>query len=166
MNENLILEYMRHALDGRWWDESKARAQMDKITVPFYSSGNWGGWNHHLRGNLEAFTRAASKTKKLQVHIGGHTDYFYDAEGRNEQLRWYDYWLKGIDTGIMKEPPVKLCIRTSGAIARGASRTSGRSRARNTRASISAGARRRGARCDPRRQDDDRVAAGSERAHL
>lgn len=113
MNENLILEYMRHPTDSRWWDESKARAQMDKITVPFYSSGNWGGWNHHLRGNLEAFTRAAAKTRKLQVHIGGHTDYFYDPEGRDEQLRWYDYWLKGIDTGIVKEPPVKLCIRTS-----------------------------------------------------
>ena len=113
MNENLILEYLRHPTDSRWWDESKARAQMDKITVPFYSSGNWGGWNHHLRGNLEAFTRAASKTRKLQVHIGGHTDDFYSPEGRDEQLRWYDYWLKGIDTGIMKEPPVKLCIRTS-----------------------------------------------------
>ena len=24
-----------------------------------------------------------------------------------EILRWYDYWLKGIDTGIMDEPPVK-----------------------------------------------------------
>lgn len=113
MNENLVLNYMQHPLDSKWWDETKARAQMDKLTVPFYSSANWGGWNHHLRGNLEAFTRAASKHKKLQVHIGGHTDYFYDEEGRNEQLRWYDYWLKGIDTGIMDEPPVKLCIRTS-----------------------------------------------------
>jgi predicted acyl esterase len=24
-----------------------------------------------------------------------------------EVLRWYDYWLKGIDTGIMDEPPVR-----------------------------------------------------------
>ena len=112
-NEDLVLNYMQHQLDSRWWDEGKARAQMDKITVPFYSAGNWGGWNHHLRGNLEAFSRAGSKHKKLQVHIGGHTDYFYDEEGRNEQLRWYDYWLKGIDTGIMNEPPVKLCVRTS-----------------------------------------------------
>jgi len=113
MNENLVLNYMQHQMDSKWWDESKARAQMDKLTVPFYSSANWGGWNHHLRGNLEAFTRGASKNKKLQVHIGGHTDYFYDEEGKNEQLRWYDYWLKGIQTGIMDEPPVKLCIRTS-----------------------------------------------------
>lgn len=113
MNENLILNYMRHSLDSSWWDETKARAQMQTLTVPFYSSANWGGWNHHLRGNLEAFTRAASKQKKLQVHIGGHTDYYYDEEGRNEQLRWYDYWLKEMNNGIMDEPPVKLCIRTS-----------------------------------------------------
>ena len=28
-----------------------------------------------------------------------------------EYLRWYDYWLKGIDTGIMDEPPMKLLVR-------------------------------------------------------
>ncbi len=28
-------------------------------------------------------------------------------------LRWYDYWLKGKENGIMDEPPVKLCIRVS-----------------------------------------------------
>jgi putative CocE/NonD family hydrolase len=49
----------------------------------------------------------------LQVHIGGHTDAFYSDEGKIEMLRWYDYWLKGKDTGIMDEPPVKLCIRDS-----------------------------------------------------
>ena len=31
-----------------------------------------------------------------------------------DQLRWFDHWLKGIDTGIMDEPPVKLQIRTGG----------------------------------------------------
>ena len=28
----------------------------------------------------------------------------------DEQLRWLDYWLKGIDTGIMDEPPIKMYI--------------------------------------------------------
>jgi putative CocE/NonD family hydrolase len=32
-----------------------------------------------------------------------------------DQLRWMDYWLKGIDTGILDEPPVKLEIRTGGS---------------------------------------------------
>jgi len=112
-DENLMWNFMTHHTDSAWWDEVKARAQFDKITVPFYSSGNWGGWNHHLRGNVEAYVRSASEHKRLQVHIGGHTDAFYSDEGRVEMLRWYDYWLKGIDTGIMDEPPVKLCIRVS-----------------------------------------------------
>jgi predicted acyl esterase len=112
-NEPLVWNYMTHPLDGPYWDEVKARAQFDKITVPLYSSGNWGGWNHHLRGNIEGYVRSASKVKKLQVHIGSHTGAFYSEEGKTELLRWYDYWLKGKDTGIMDEPPVKLCIRTS-----------------------------------------------------
>jgi len=91
----------------------KARAQLDKITLPFYSVGNWQGWNHHLRGNIEAFWRAPSPNKKLRVHIGGHTFAFYEDEGKMDMLRWYDHWLKGINTGIMDEPPVKLCVRTS-----------------------------------------------------
>ncbi len=32
-----------------------------------------------------------------------------------DQLRWFDHWLKGIDTGILNEPPVKLEIRTGGS---------------------------------------------------
>ena len=113
MDENLLWNFMTHQLDGPWWDEVKSRAQFDRITVPFYSSGNWGGWNHHLRGNIEAYERSASRYKKLQVHIGSRTGAFYSEEGKVEMLRWYDYWLKGIDTGIMEEPPVKLCIRVS-----------------------------------------------------
>lgn len=112
-DENLMWNFMTHHTDGPWWDEVKSRAQFDQIEVPFYSSGNWGGWNHHLRGNVEAYVQSASEFKKLQIHIGGHTDAFYSDEGKNEMLRWYDYWLKGKDTGIMDEPPVKLCIRVS-----------------------------------------------------
>lgn len=112
-DENLMWKFMTHHTDGPWWDVVKSRAQFDQISVPFYSSGNWGGWNHHLRGNVEAYSRSASEHKKLQIHIGGHTDAFYSDEGKVEMLRWFDYWLKGKETGIMDEPPVKLCIRVS-----------------------------------------------------
>jgi len=113
LSEDLIYNFLAHHMDSAWWDENKARAQFDQITVPLYSSGNWGGWNHHMRGNIDGYVRSASTAKKLQMHIGGHTDSFYSDEGKNEMLRWYDYWLKDIDTGIMDEPPVKLCIRSS-----------------------------------------------------
>ena len=107
-----------------------------KIKVPLYSVGNWGGFAMHLRGNTEGFMRAASKHKKLRIHSGTHFHPFHSEEGRLDQLRWFDHWLKGIDTGIMDEPPVKLDIRTGGEHASRtsfASKTSGRSRARSGR---------------------------------
>jgi uncharacterized protein len=88
-----------------------AQAQWDKITVPMFSVGNWSGMALHLRGNTEAFMRAASKHKKLRMQAGTHVHPFYTEEGRQDQLRFLDYWLKGIDNGVMDEPPVKLAIR-------------------------------------------------------
>ncbi len=88
-----------------------AQAQWDKITVPMFSVGNWSGMALHLRGNTEAFMRAASKHKKLRIQAGTHVHPFYTEDGRRDQLRFFDYWLKGIDNGVMDEPPVKLAIR-------------------------------------------------------
>src|SRR5439155_1525760 len=103
---------MSHNLDSEYWRMCSAR--WEKITVPLYSAGNWTSFALHLRGNTEAFMLAASKHKKLRIHSGTHFHAFYSEEGRMDQLRWFDYWLKGIDTGIMAEPPVKLEIRTGG----------------------------------------------------
>ena len=45
------------------------------------------------------------------MHSGTHVHPFYTEDGRRDQLRFFDYWLKGIDNGVMDEPPVKLFIR-------------------------------------------------------
>jgi len=88
-----------------------AQGQWDNITLPMLSVGNWTGMGLHLRGNTEAFMRAATPHKKLRIHAGTHVHPFYSEEGRRDQLRFFDYWLKGIDNGVMQEPPVKLAIR-------------------------------------------------------
>jgi len=77
----------------------------DKINVPGL---HWGGW-HDLfaQGNLEAFQHAQKNVgnQRLIMYNGGHN-------GAGSPLpydpiyRWFDYWLKGIDTGIMDEPPI------------------------------------------------------------
>src|SRR5664279_3509788 len=54
-----------------------SQAQWDKITVPMFTVGNWSGMALHLRGNTEAFTRAASKHKKMRIHAGSHVHAFY-----------------------------------------------------------------------------------------
>ena len=88
-----------------------SQAQWDKITVPMFTVGNWSGMALHLRGNTEAFTRAASKHKKMRIHAGSHVHAFYTEDGRQDQLRFLDYWLRGIDNGVMDEPPLRLAIR-------------------------------------------------------
>jgi len=112
-NNNLLWNTMRNDLDSAYW--RSCSAQWEKITVPMYSVGNWGGFAMHLRGNTEGYMCAASGHKKLRIHSGSHFHPFHSEEGRLDQLRWFDYWLKGKDTGIMDEPPVKLEIRTGGS---------------------------------------------------
>ena len=93
---------------------SGSQAQWDKITVPMLSVGNWTGMALHLRGNTEAFMRSKSPHKKLRMQNGTHVHPFYSEEGRQEQIRFFDYWLKGVQNGVMDEPPVKLAIRKGG----------------------------------------------------
>jgi uncharacterized protein len=110
---DLLWHYMRNDLDSAYW--RMCSAQWDKIEVPVFSAGNWGGFGMHLRGNTEGYTQPASKHKKLRIHSGTHYHPFHAEEARIDQLRWFDHWLKGIDTGFMDEPPVKLEIRTGGS---------------------------------------------------
>jgi putative CocE/NonD family hydrolase len=107
-----VWEYMRHSLDSDWYHGR--RPLWENIDIPLYSVGNWSGLALHLRGNTEGYVRAASRDKKLRIHAGTHYHAFYTADGRADQLRFFDRWLKGSDTGIMREPPVKLLIRKGG----------------------------------------------------
>jgi predicted acyl esterase len=106
---NMVHFWLRNNLDSGVFHG--AQAQWDKITVPMYTVGNWTGFALHLRGNTEAYMRAASRHKKLRIHTGSHVHPFYTEEGRQDQLRFLDHWLKGIDNGVMDEPPVRLAIR-------------------------------------------------------
>lgn len=86
-------------------------AKWDQIEVPFLSAGNWGGQGNHLRGNIDAFVRAASKQKWLEVHGDTHWTEFYTKYGVDLQKRFLGHFLKGEDTGWDRQPPVQLKIR-------------------------------------------------------
>lgn len=104
-----ISDILSRPLDDEWY---RARsADMSKVTVPFLSAANWGGYGIHPRGNFEAFTQAASKQKWLDCHPGRHEEWFYLDYGVALQKRFMDHFLKGIDNGWDKEPPVQLHTR-------------------------------------------------------
>jgi predicted acyl esterase len=101
-----------HPLDD---DYHKARTpQWDKITVPLFSAANWGGQGLHPRGNFEGFARAASKDKWLEAHGIEHWTHFYTDYGRELQRKFFDYVLKGEDTGWGRQPRVLLQVRHPG----------------------------------------------------
>jgi uncharacterized protein len=107
---NFLWFLMRHSLDTGAF--RPMQAQWDGIDVPFLAAGNWSGsMGQHLRGATEGFMRAASKHKRLRLHAGTHYHAFYSEDGRRDQLRFLDHWLKDIDTGVTDDPPVKLAIR-------------------------------------------------------
>jgi len=47
-DNNLLWNYMAKDLDSEYWRLNSAR--WDRIKVPLYSVGNWGGTSLHLRG--------------------------------------------------------------------------------------------------------------------
>ena len=96
-------------LDDEWYRSRSA--DFSKIIVPFLSAANWGGYGIHPRGNFEAFTQAASKQKWLDCHPGRHEEWFYLEYGLSLQKRFFDHFLKDVDNGWDKEPPVMLNLR-------------------------------------------------------
>ena len=75
--------------------------------------------------------RAASKEKWLEAHGIEHWTHFYTDYGRELQRKFFDWFLKGEDTGWGKQPRVLLQVRHPGKSSSNATRTNGRSRARN-----------------------------------
>ncbi|MGM0592653.1 MAG: CocE/NonD family hydrolase, partial [Halobacteriota archaeon] len=99
------------ATDQYWQDRMPDWSQVE---VPMLSAGNWGGHGLHLRGNTEAFVRAASEEKFLEIHGDAHWTHFYTDYGRELQKRFLDYYLKGEDNGWGEQPPVQLQVRHPG----------------------------------------------------
>ena len=109
---NAYEEIKKHPLDDRWHREQSA--DLSKITIPFLSCANWGGQGIHPRGNFNAFIEAPARQKWLEAHGDSHWSLFSSSYGLNLQKRFFDHFLKGIDNGWDKTPPVMLNIRHPG----------------------------------------------------
>ncbi len=76
------------------------------------SGACWGNYGLHLPGAFTAWKNWKGP-KKMVIGPGVYLDrplYQY----QDESLRWFDYWLKGIDTGVMDEPPIRCFIPPTG----------------------------------------------------
>ncbi|MDY6951307.1 MAG: CocE/NonD family hydrolase [Thermodesulfobacteriota bacterium] len=95
--------------DGPFYHERSPR--LEDIEVPLLAVANWGSHGLHLRGTIEGFQRAGSKHKWLRIHGNPKFGDFYSEEGHRLQRAFFDYWLKGIDNGFLKRPPLQVAVR-------------------------------------------------------
>lgn len=106
---DLGADILAHPLDDSYHRERSA--DWSNVRVPFLSAGNWGGHGLHNRGNVEAFTEAATTDKWLELHGIEHWTEYYTAYGLALQKRFFEHFLKGVDNGWMNEPMVHLQVR-------------------------------------------------------
>jgi len=88
-----------------------AEELLSKIKIPFYTGSFEGAYTYkvHCQGAQHYFMGIDVPHKKLLFTPPMHSDRPYH-QLHDEILRWYDYWLKGIDTGIKDDPPVKYWV--------------------------------------------------------
>ena len=118
------------AANSAFWNEHAMTTQRKFIRIPMYNQGAW--YDIFNDGNVENFrwlqnfgAKGARGNQKLYMVPAGHgglggdkSDVEYNQAGATvpatEEMRWWEYWLKGVDNGIMKEPPVTLFMMASG----------------------------------------------------
>jgi predicted acyl esterase len=92
------------------------------VRIPIWNVGGW--YDIFNTGEVENFevlqnegSKGARGNQRLTMGPFGHGplsgDLAYPGEDRlgavnGNDIRWFDYWLKGIDNGVMDEPPVDV----------------------------------------------------------
>ena len=109
------LGYIRNTLHGPYWRDQSLAPDYERVQCAVLLIEGWADW--YATEELRAFQRL-SAPKKVIIGPWGH---YYAEErealpgpridARYEYLKWFDHWLKGVDNGVMHEPPVTVFVR-------------------------------------------------------
>ena len=78
--------------------------------IPVYL---WEGWNDMFPRDALLWYSNLTNPRKIAIGPWAHPE-LGSLDLATEQLRWYDYWLKGIDNGVMKEAPIYYYTQADG----------------------------------------------------
>ena len=117
-------DWLAHPDYDDYWKKINVEEVFEKIGVPAHTLGGW--FDIFSQGTLRGYVgmskqgKTATARKGSNIIIGpwghgpsqktGDLDFGEIAlvDSKAVSLRWYDYWLKGMDNGVDKEPPVKF----------------------------------------------------------
>jgi hypothetical protein len=101
-----VVDLVLHPFYDNFWEERTVK--YDKIKIPAYIGADWGHYGIHLRAAFRSWEKL-DVPKKMIIGPPIMLDRpLYQLQ--YEAIRWFDHWMKGRDTGIMNEPPVRLFI--------------------------------------------------------
>jgi len=128
--EDVIAQSAVNYPASSYWDRTEIAEHRKYIDIPIYQYGGW--YDIFNEGNVRNFmflqhqgARGARGNQKLEMGPFGHGPLSGDLAypdsggiggalgGADAELRWWEYWLKGVDNGIMREPPVKAYMMAS-----------------------------------------------------
>lgn len=110
-NHEAWFDIVMNELDGDWYEERNPITLAPNIDIPVWLQLDQGrGWT--LDGTIELFN-ALQGPKKLDIGPYPPMQSRPFIEEHDKMFRWYDYWIKGIDNGVMDEPAVSVFVEGS-----------------------------------------------------
>ena len=110
-----VADWVAHQSRDSYWRHGSVCEDYAAIEAAVYAVGGWAdGYTNAIMRLLEHLPGA----RKGLIGPWGHAYPYKAAPGPaigflQEALRWWDHWLKGIDTGIMDEPMLRAWMQES-----------------------------------------------------
>lgn len=109
-----LIEWLRQQTDGPYWRNGSLAPHYERITCAVFSIGGWA--DSYTNSVLRMQEKCVNAPRKALIGSWVHSlpDNAYpgpNIDWLHELVRFFDYWLKGIDNGVMDEPPLTLFLR-------------------------------------------------------
>ncbi len=88
-----------------------ALPRLAEIGVPALICASWSDQGLHTRGSVHAYLQVSSQHKWLYTHGRGKWSVYHSLEAMDYQRKFFDYFLKGVDSGMSDEARVRLEVR-------------------------------------------------------
>lgn len=110
-----VEEWVKHQQRDEYWKQGSVCENYEDITIPVFAVGGWAdGYTNAIFRLLEGLSGPRKGLVGPWAHEYPEVAVPGPAIGfLQECLRWWDLWLKGIDTGIMDEPMLRAWIGES-----------------------------------------------------
>jgi putative CocE/NonD family hydrolase len=102
-----VRQVQQHPLDDAFWKLRATETYVDRVNVPTIVGMGWQDFQTQITGGITLFAKLKTP-KRLYVLPGGHGVVLGQKVFQDDQIRWFDRWLKGSDNGVEKEQPVTV----------------------------------------------------------